>query len=628
MAELLLGRDWADPDSLGLYLQPFLSDEYIIVTDAIVHGCTPDAIVVGPHGLFVPHAAVLHAATLHAADSDGEVHPSWWHRFVSGWKPNHRSPRREARRVTKALQRFLRNEFPALRPSIHYLLVHDGAQVEPVVSNARGELTVSKDAVAETITSMEMLPDGDLLDSDTRQAVAQALRDARLTTSWRATSPFVFRSGGLFGSGKKVWTIQAAIRHMDRYPEDGYFHLRNGSIARWFAEQGAEPLADLAQEVVRAPETDSRAVLERFLLETGLVRRSRLSVRPRRVNLGYVLSGESATVRIRVRKGRGRGYPFGTLHTSGPWLRVDPREFSGASTEATLSVDTTELLVTRKPWQAEILVESHTAEEPVAVPVKVSVAGMPSALGRRLLRPLLGLTYAGVLGAGLGWFLGHWAIHEPDWFPGSAASPITWTAAWTVSVGLFWALLGGIRGALQPLAWPTSFALSRWFLRTLVWGGVFTLLAVAGYWALGHLAAGQGPTELPFTMGSLILFAWSLAIVPAVLGDVRSTPHSEGAQALASKRLLLRPALVGVIGVVLALSLVVGVQALGPVWQTAGVDDAMSTAGEWLGGQFTRLETGFDDAIDRLYLGYYDRRAPAQPTVVATPTPVIQRVTP
>jgi hypothetical protein len=475
---------------------------------------------------------------------------------------------------------------------------------------------------------MEMLPDGDLLDSDTRQAVAQALRDAILTTSWRATTPFVFRSGGLSGSGKKVWTIQAAIRHMDRYPEDGYFHLRNGSIARWFAEQGAEPLADLAQEVLRVPETDSRVVLERFLIETGLVRRSRLSVRPRRVNLGYVLSGESAAARIQVRKGRGRGYPFGTLQSSGPWLRADPRTFSGLSTEVTVSVDTTELLVTRKPWQAEILVQSDAAEEPVAVPVKVSVAGMPSALGRRLLRPLLGLVYAGVLGAGLGWFLGHWALAEPDWFPGSAASPITWTAVWAVSVGLFWAILGGIRGALQPLAWPTSFALSRWFLRTLVWGSVFTLLALAGYWALGHLAGDRGPTELPFTMGTLILVAWSLAIVPAVLGDVRSAPDSKGARALVSKRLLLRPALVGVMGVVLALSLVVGVQALGPVWQAAGVDDAMSTAREWLGRQATGLETGFDDTIDRFYLHYYDRRAPAQPMAVPTPTPVIQRVTP
>ena len=466
------------------------------------------------------------------------------------------------------------------------------------------------------------------MDSDTREALAQALRESKLAASQRATEPFIFRSGGLCGSGKMVWTIPAAIRHMDRHPEDGYFHLRNGSIARWFAEQGAEPLADLAQEVLRAPETDSRVVLERFLVETGLVRRSPIAVRPRRVNLGCALSGEAAAGRFQVRRGRGRGYPFGTLQTSEPWLRVEPRTFSGAPVEAAVTADTTGLLISKRRWRAEVLIESGVGEDTIAVPVKVRVVGIPSALDRILLRPLLGLTYAGLLGAGLGWFLGHWAIPEPDWFPGSAASPVTWTAVWTVSIGLFWALLGGIRGALQPLAWPRSYALARWFLRTLVWGCVFTLLAVAGYWALGPLDADQGPTELPFTMGTLILIAWSLAIVPAVLGDVRSAPDSEGAQALASKRLLLRPALVGVIGVVLALSLVVGVQALGPVWQTAGVDGAISTAREWLGEQFTRLETGFDDAIDQFYLRYYDRRAPAQPPAVPTPTPVIQGMTP
>ena len=623
MAELLLGRDWADSGSLGSYLQPFLSDEYIIVTDVTIHGCALDTVVTGPQGLFA----------LHTVDPEGEVRPkcraSWWERFVHRRKVHRPNPGEEVRQAAKALHDFLRDEFPGLRPIVNQLLVLTGSQAGLVVTGVKELVPVSKDMVAETIALTETPPPGgELLDSDTREALAQALREGKLAASQRATVPFIFRSGGLFGSGKKVWTIQAAIRHMDRYPEDGYFHLRNGSIARWFAEQGAEPLADLAQEVLRVPETDSRAVLERFLVETGLVRRSRLSVRPRRVNLGYVLSGESAAARIQVRKGRGRGYPYGTLHASGPWLRVDPRTFSGVSTEATVSVDTTELLVTRKPWQAETLVHSDAAEEPVAVPVKVRVAGIPSALDRILLRPLLGLTYAGLLGAGLGWFLGHWAIPEPDWFPGSAASPVTWTAVWTVSIGLFWALLGGIRGALQPLAWPRSYALARWFLRTLVWGAVLSLLAVVGYWALGHLDADQGSTGLPFTMGTLILFASSLAIVPAVLGDIRSAPDSAGAQALASRRFLLRPALVGVIGVVLALSLVVGVRALGPAWQTVEVDGAMSTAREWLGEQFTRLETGFDDAIDQFHLRYDDRRAPAQPTAVPTPTPVIQGVTP
>ncbi|MFC2029560.1 hypothetical protein ACFLWA_02390 [Chloroflexota bacterium] len=616
MAELLQGSDWADSSSLGLQLLPFLSDEYIIVTDATVHGCRPDAVVVGPRGLYV----------LRATGSEDGLHLS--RRSVSGRTLGRGSTWREARHVTKALRRFLRNEFPALRPNIHYLWVLDDPGAEPSFSKSKAQLAVGKDAVAETITLLDTRPGEDLLDPESRQAVAWALRDAILITPSRATTPFIFRSGGLFGSGKKVWTIQAAIRHMDKYPEDGYFHLRNGSIARWFADQGADQLSDLAQEVLRVPETDSYAVLEKFLAETGLVRRSPLVVRPKKVNLGCVLSGEGAAAIFRMRPGRRGGYSFGSLRATEPWLRVDPRAFSGQSAEATVSVDTTEMLVARKPWRAEVLIESGATGDTTAVPVRVRVTGMPSAVDRILLRPLIGLTYAGMIGAGLGWYLGGWAIPEPDWFPASAASFVTWTAAWTLFIGLFWALLGGIRGALQPLAWPTSYAISRWFLRTLVWGGVLTLLVVAGYWALGRLAPDEGPTGLSFTMGLVLLLAWSLAIVPAVLGETKSVPDLQSAQALVSSRLLLRPALVGVMGVVLALSLVVGVQALGPAWQAVDVGGAMSTAQGWLGERCAGLETGFNDTIDQFTLRYYDRRAPAQPTAIPVPEPVTGGVSP
>ena len=51
--------------------------------------------------------------------------------------------------------------------------------------------------------------------------------DTGLAGTQHSNEPFVFRSGGLFHSGKQVKSIRAAIKHMDRYPEDGIYHLRN-----------------------------------------------------------------------------------------------------------------------------------------------------------------------------------------------------------------------------------------------------------------------------------------------------------------------------------------------------------------------------------------------------------------
>ena len=181
--------------------------------------------------------------------------------------------------------------------------------------------------------------------------------DTSLAGTQHTNEPFVFRSGGLFHSGKQVKSIHAAIKHMDRYPEDGIYHLRNGTLAQWLDDQGAEDLAKLAREVVRKRETDPRVTLETFLIGTGLVRRPRLSLRPKAMALPYILSGQKAECLLRVRKGRGRGYLFGGLHTSQPWLRVDPARFSGKPLESVISVSTEALPISNTPHSGAILVE-------------------------------------------------------------------------------------------------------------------------------------------------------------------------------------------------------------------------------------------------------------------------------
>ncbi len=179
--------------------------------------------------------------------------------------------------------------------------------------------------MAEAISSMDPAEDGTWLDGQERETVAQALRERRLTATQRASEPFVFRSGGLFGSGKKVWTVQAAVRHMDRHPDDGVYHLHNGTLARWLSEEGAEHLADLAREVMRQPEREPRINLERFLIGSGLVQTApALAAAQAASTWATSCPGELGASGCSARKGRGRGYLFGGVRTSEPWLRVDP----------------------------------------------------------------------------------------------------------------------------------------------------------------------------------------------------------------------------------------------------------------------------------------------------------------
>lgn len=619
MAELLLVDEWADPGSLALHLREALPDVYWLVVGPTVQRQSLDAVVVGPRGLVV----------VRVKDWTGEVRPArrgpWSERLATGEEVRHPNAAEEAGRQMAALRTFLRDEFPTLQPEVQHLLVLTHPEARMINTEGFEPLAVGQEDAADAILSMGSLADGAWADEEEREALALALRNRRLTASQRAAEPFVFRSGGLFGSGKKVWTVRAAVRHMDRHPEDGIFHLRNGTLARWLSEQGAEHLAELAGEVMHRQRSDPRVPLEAFLLGTGLVRRPRIAVQPRRLNLGCVLSGEACSGRLRVKKGWGRGYLFGAVRTSEPWLRVEPRSFAGGALEAVVSADTEALPISRKPWQAEILVESSASEEAIGTPVRVRVMGMPSRFNRAVLRPLAGAAVAGVLGAGLGWALGQWGVGPLDSsalapVSGALAAPwLSWPLALAALVGLFWAVLGGIRGLLQPPAWPVSYALGRWLVRTLAWAVALTLLAVAGYWAWGRLAPGPGTGSSGPRAISIVLLPPALAILPAVVGEIGSARQVRDTAARAPERSWLRPLLLAALGVALVLVLVAGALAVGPVWDQASADGTLSSAEGWAVEQWTRLEAGVDDLADQLVLRYYDRRAPPRVTPVLIP---------
>jgi hypothetical protein len=615
MAELLVANGWSTPDSLAVHLREALPDDYIIVADPIVHRLALSTVVVGPQGLFV----------LHVKDWCGEIRPvrhgPWRERLESGLEIRHPNPEEEARQADDALRAFLRDEFPSLRPQVRHLVVFSKPGVRIVTSEATEPPAMTVEDAASAIMGTESSAKGNLLDEETREAVAVALRDRQLTISERARQPFVFRSGGVLGSGKKVWTVREAVAHMDRHPADGIYHLRNGTLARWLADQGADHLAALAREVVRQREEDPRIPLETFLIGTRLVRRPRLKIRPRKVNFGHILSGQSAMRVLRVQKGRGRGYLFGTLRSRDPWLRIAPNTFSGRPLNAVLTVSTDTLLISQIPQQTEILVESSASEQPVSVPVEFRVVGIPSALDRYLLRPLAGLIAAGLLGAGVGWLFAASGLRAPQWFARAWGVPSTSVAAWMLLIGLFWAVIGLIRGFFQHVAWPITYATGRWLFRTLAWGVALSLLVSVTLWSWQQPYSGLDIQFSPTTRAVASLLALAFSIVPAVLSEIWSArPAPDNTVDVAAQQPTLRPVALVSFGIILGFVMMASARLVRPTWERLHTASPVTTVKEWVGEQWDRLEIGVNGVVDRLYIRYYDRRAPIEPTRAASPT--------
>jgi hypothetical protein len=434
----------------------------------------------------------------------------------------------------------------------------------------------------------------------------------------RASEPFVFRSGGPFGSGKKVHTIGAAVEYVDRHPDDGIYHLQNGTLAKWLEDQEAHDLAQLARQVATAGFTDPRVMLETFLLGTGLVSRPSLLLRPTEMRMGYILAGQSCSHDLQIRKGRGRGYLFGKLHRAVPWLSLDPTAFSGSSTTINVSVDTHTLPISGILQEAPIAVESSASEQPVVVPVSFRVMGMPSRSDRLLLRPLVNLLVAGLIGAGLGWLLALSTGGWPRWLRGDqlAPAPIIFAAV----IGALWALLGGIRGVLAPLAWPLLYTLGRWLLRTLIWGVTLVVMAGAALWLWQRLHIELGLRAVP-VWGSILIGAFALAVLPGIVGELWLTRGARDPSSVSRRMPVLRPGLMIAGAVVVCALLVTGVRFAAPVLQKYDAKTTLVPAQEWTRDQMSRLETMLNHAIDQVYLRMYDRRAPAQPTPAASPQP-------
>jgi len=186
-------------------------------------------------------------------------------------------------------------------------------------------------------------------------------------------------------------------------------------------------------------------------------------------------------------------------------------------------------------------------------------------------------------------------------------------------MGIIWALIGWIRGRLQPETWSTLYALRRWLLRTLVWSLALAAVAAAGHYAWRRFTLGTGAGLLPEAWRSVILLAVALAVVPAAAGEMRAGREQERIDQEVPGRPWTRQLLPVLVGCGLAAVLLVGGHLLGPLWQQADLEQPFSSAQAWIQERWAGVEATINDFIDQLYIRYYDRRAPLQATPSVEP---------
>ncbi|NLF01334.1 MAG: NERD domain-containing protein, partial [Anaerolineales bacterium] len=502
-------------------LAAVLSDGESLVAHPILRGETLDCVVVAEQALFV----------LHLRDWKGQIRPAargaWRQRLDTGEVITHTNPKSAVRRKEQAVQRFLTSAFPSNRVTCHHLVVLSDPSAQVFLHGTADPPVVELANLRSEMDSLMLTSRGDVLDATLREALAEALTSRAYQTFELANQPFIFRSGGFFGFGKRAHTIQQVIKHLEQHPQDGIYHLWNGSLAQWLREQGATRLADLAVQAIRHPESE-RIALESFLQQSGLVERPRLVQRPRRLNFHHVGVGERAAMIWRIRKGRGRGYLHGSALSRTHWLQISPGTFEG-ELDATVSVDTEAIPITERPARGHMELSTNATEQPMDVEVFVNVRSMPSTFERRVVRPLVGLVLGAVVGALIGLALHALGLDEglADWLKTRIPQlpPIVSNQALAALSGLMWAILGFIRGWHQRWAWPTWYATLRWLGRTFAWMTGLAIAVAATYILLRWLFP---VLETWATRNSLIhaaLLGSMLGVIPGSIGEIRAS-HS------------------------------------------------------------------------------------------------------
>ncbi len=599
MADSVVQRKRPAWGVLATQLTDALGEDYYVIAEPVVRRHEFDVIVVGPEGLSV----------LQAKDWEGEVVPSrkgsWRERRKDGVELAHPNPAAESKRAESALRTFLGETFPDLRPLIrHYVVFTDPYTL--LSGDATNPPVAGMDDIAVRLMGESAPKGADLHDAEDRRFLAEALSSGSLGITERADQPFVFRSGGFLGTARKVWTIRDAVLHMDRHPQDGIAHLRNYTIAQWLDEQGAPDVANLARDAVHEHPSDVRAALESFVVGTGVVRRPNLVVRPKTVDLGHVLAGQMGWAPFTLRRGRGRGYVYGTVEAREHWIRVEPSTIQQGSLEGTVTADTETLLIDSKPQRATLYVKSNASDDPIEIPVRLRIMPLPSKWDRILARPLFGAILAGLIGAVIGWVAAYTGLPVPaiSVLRGVAGNPILF---WTLAIAIPWFALGALRGAFQALAWPLLYAAGRWLVRTLFWMAVLCALATVVLWSGESLGIETGVHLSETTRLSVLILAAASSVLPATAGEIGSSRAASEGEYGALLRLAHRPAIIGLVGVLLFILAVSGVRSFDMLRQAYETSTWVDEARSWLVERWGVWEQGARRFLDDLYVRYYDR---------------------
>jgi len=611
MAKLLLVGDAIRPNAISAYLRETLPDDFTVVAAPVVGHCALDAIIVGPGGLTLIAAEDTRAAVEHEQVA------------------------------TAALGTFLNDVFPGLQPPVHYLdALRDSAVGPPSWSSVEVAGGGMPENLVGAVVRIQAAAGPILSTADVRNKVAMALRERRFTVSQRATQPFVFRRSGLLGVRSSAWTIGDAVKLMDRYPQDGIYHLYNGTLESWLTEQGATDLAELTRVAMEKARADRRKALEIFLSGTGLVARPRLVVRPKVLDMGYAVTGESIVGHIRVSRDGGRGYLFGTVKSGGQWLRVWPDEFAGGPVDLTVTADTLPLPIRAEPYEGHILVDCNAANEPVLLPVRVRVEPKPTRLNRFLFRPFVGLLLGLMLGVLIGLL---WAQVAPE-LPAAltAALRVGSAPVWLLAVIALWTLAGLVRGLLQPLPWSALHAARGWLIRLALWAPILVLagFGLAVWWQNGFGAPGAGTglfraqaalaglilATVPATAFSLRRHPAPVVVPPARLLYFAPDEPSSGAAPSWVRQHARGIAWSAVGSVTVVLMLIFAPRLAHTEWTEVRSQAPVTAALSRIETGWGKLTTGANDLLDWFYLRYYDRRVPlpptAGPTIVPQGTPI------
>jgi hypothetical protein len=256
----------------------------------------------------------------------------------------------------------------------------------------------------------------------------------------------------------------------------------------------------------------------------------------------------------------------------------------------------------------------------------------PTPLNRYLFRPFVGSLLGLILGALVAW---PWARVAPALpAPVTAALHMGPALAWALAVTALWTLAGLVRGLLQPRPWSVVYAALGWLFRLALWAPVLALvgLGLAAWWQNGFGPPGEGTSLL---RAQAALAGLILATAPATIFSLRRHPApvlappapllyivpeelSPGAETSRVQKHARAIAWYTLGAVLVVLVLVFAPKLARTDWAVVGSQAPGTSAQGWIETQWGQLNAGANDLMDRLYLRYYDRRAPLLPT--ATPT--------